>query len=183
MKLQNGFIAYSANPPGIGETIERAVSTCLQRASAPRVKSWRFLETFGHFISDQVLAEIETQDVLIADITHLNFNVLYEIGFAIGKRKPIGIIRNRTLNVEELNIAELGIFDTIGYETYDNADDLLKLFLSKHDYSALDIPLGRNSRSPIYLVESKYKTDFVKGSFCCRAGRRDGAHPLGHSIW
>jgi len=42
------------------------------------------MDVAGRFIGTEVLSEIEAAEVLIADVTRLNFNVRYEIRFAIG---------------------------------------------------------------------------------------------------
>ncbi|WP_207202806.1 hypothetical protein, partial [Bacteroides thetaiotaomicron] len=56
---------------------------------------------------------------------------------------------------------ELGIFDTIGYLEYKNSDELTAALLTQHDVSAIDVPVGRNSRQPIYSIQPKFKTEFV----------------------
>ncbi|MHB1544947.1 MAG: P-loop ATPase, Sll1717 family [Gammaproteobacteria bacterium] len=161
MYLKNACVAYAAAPDSLEQTIETAMENVRARSSLIDVKTWRNSDVCGHFIAEQILDEVERRDVLIADITILNFNVIYEIGFAIGKQKPVYIIRNDSLQVEEIKLTELGIFDTLGYETYHNSNDLTRLLLSDHDISPIDIPVGRNSRAPLYLIVPKIKTDFV----------------------
>ena len=63
-------------------------------------------------------------DALIADITYLNFNVTYEIGFAIGQNKRTILIRNVSIEGHANRYSEIGIFDTIGYFDYNNSDEL-----------------------------------------------------------
>jgi nucleoside 2-deoxyribosyltransferase len=46
---------------------------------------------------DPIIEKIQTSDVLVADITKLNFNVMYEIGYAIGKSKRVLLIQNGTI--------------------------------------------------------------------------------------
>src|SRR5687767_12623249 len=101
MHLTDAFFAYSSEPDSIVQTIETAAQNVKSRSSYD-ILTWKHLEVCGHFIADQVLTQIENRGALVADITRLNFNVVYEIGFAIGKSKPVYIVRNASLNVEPM---------------------------------------------------------------------------------
>lgn len=46
----------------------------------------------GERILDFVLDELKTSDVVIADLTGLNTNVMYELGFAHGAHRPTLVI-------------------------------------------------------------------------------------------
>src|SRR5260221_13928688 len=126
MQLSKAFFAYSSDPSGVGATIERAYTNIKNRTGYD-VKTWKHLEVCGQVIADEVLSEIDGGTSLIADITRLNFNVIYEIGYAIGRGKPVYIVRNSAFEVEKISLAELGVFDTLGYEFYNNADELTAL--------------------------------------------------------
>lgn len=161
MYLDRAFFAYSSTPTSVGATIEAAVANVSSR-SRLSIASWKQLEICGHLIADQVLERIDSCPCFIADITRLNFNVVYEIGFAIGRGKSIYLVRNEALNVEDIFLSELGIFDTLGYETYRNSEDLTKLLLEDHsDLAPIEFSISRNARAPIYIVQPKYKTDFI----------------------
>ena len=73
-----GFFAYAGNPPEIGQTIEQAISR-VNQSTDTKVNSWKALDIPGHFISQEVLSNIDNSDYLVADISVLNFNVTYEI--------------------------------------------------------------------------------------------------------
>lgn len=155
------IFAYASDPPSIGTTIEQTSRNIEARTGRTTFRTWRSLDICGYFIANQVLSDIDNHEVLIADITRLNFNVLYEIGYAIGKGKPIFAVKNSSLAVEDISLLELGIFDTIGYLEYKNSDELTAALLTQHDVSAIDVPVGRNSRQPIYSIQPKFKTEFV----------------------
>ncbi|MCS3393572.1 nucleoside 2-deoxyribosyltransferase [Burkholderia thailandensis] len=161
MLLLDAFFAYASDPPSIGTTIEQTSRNIAARTGRTTFRTWRSLDICGYFIANQVLSDIDNHEVLVADITRLNFNVLYEIGYAIGKGKPIFAVKNSSLAVEDISLLELGIFDTIGYLEYKNSDELTAALLTQHDVSAIDVPVGRNSRQPIYSIQPKFKTEFV----------------------
>tara|TARA_R110000824_G_scaffold129584_4_gene291061 strand:- start:3022 stop:5343 length:2322 start_codon:yes stop_codon:yes gene_type:complete len=155
-----GFYAYASHPPEIGQTIEQAVEA-LKANTKIDVKTWRTLDIPGHFISQEVLEEIDSCGFLLADISLLNFNVTYEIGYAIGKGKRILLTKNKTIKELSPSIREVGIFDTLGYKEYQNSYELIDFISSFHSSSPLAIPNKINTKSPVYLLESMHKTDWA----------------------
>lgn len=114
----------------------------------------------GHFISTEVLNGIDEADFLLADITTLNFNVTYEIGYAIGKSKRILLTKNKAIDNSELKIEEVGIFDTLGYKEYQNSSELKSYILEASKKSPLELPVKFNQQAPVYLLETPFKTDW-----------------------
>ena len=161
MYLKNAFFAYPASPLAVGQAIDIAAGNVRSRTGTSDFVTWKHLDICGHFIANQVLGAIDSANVLVADITRLNFNVIYEIGYAVGKGKPIFIVKNSALAVEDIELAELGIFDTLGFLTYQNSEQLTTLLLKDHDLAAIEVPIGLNSRQPIYMVEPKFKTELI----------------------
>src|SRR6266480_1895719 len=111
-----GFIAYSASPTTLGEVIETAISNKALGIGAFR--TWRAMDIAGRFIADEIQQEIDAGDLFVGDISVLNFNVIYEIGYAIGKKKRVIITRNLSITGKSTEITDLGVFDTIGYKDY-----------------------------------------------------------------
>lgn len=148
------FFAYPSEPSEIGSVIERVA------VQLPNVKTWKSMDIAGNFLGTSVLKEIESRDGLNADITRLNFNVTYEIGYAIGKHKRLVLIRNRALKSDVNNIFELGIFDTLGYLEYENTEELTQIIMEQAGANPkIFDPTKINLRAPVYLLEPKHKTD------------------------
>ena len=72
------FSIYPSEPNAIGATIEAAIKD-VQNSNID-ITPWPALDIPGRFIVEGVLEEIDSSDYLLADITKLNFNVLFEIG-------------------------------------------------------------------------------------------------------
>ncbi|WP_049631420.1 P-loop ATPase, Sll1717 family [Cellvibrio sp. pealriver] len=159
-KKESGFYAYASTPTDIGQTIEQAVKA-LKTSSKIEVQTWRALDIPGHFISEKVLQGIDNCTFLIADISILNFNVTYEIGYAIGKRKRILLTKNKSIRDNGLTIREVGIFDTLGYSEYQNSAELSNFIESANHSNPLNIPSKINIKSPVYLLEGMHKTDWA----------------------
>jgi hypothetical protein len=158
MNSVNAFVAYPSEPRLIGDAIQAAVVRWNDIAGAERLRAWPATNIAGQFIRDRILNEIDQREALIADVSALNFNVTYEVGFAIGRGKSVILVRNEAVKPDS-RAAELGIFDTLGWRPYQNAAHLLEIFGSLP--SALRIPITRSpdARTPVYLLEPRHKTD------------------------
>jgi hypothetical protein len=153
---ESGFYAYASSPAEIEQTIEKAVNS-----SNSEINTWKALDIPGHFISEKVLEGIDSCSFLVADISVLNFNVTYEIGYAIGKGKRVLLTKNRSIQEGSPSIREVGIFDTLGYKEYQNSSELSGFLKSAVPADPLSLPSKINSRSPVYLLEGMHKTDWA----------------------
>lgn len=53
------------------------------------ITTWEDLAIGGKYIIKGILDAIDRCDLFICDLTYLNFNVLYELGYAISKQKNL----------------------------------------------------------------------------------------------
>nr|WP_314576546.1 hypothetical protein [uncultured Pseudomonas sp.] len=160
MKGVTGFFAYASMPAEVGQTIESAVATSARSNSKTEVSTWRALDIVGHFISGEVLAGIDAADFIIADITELNFNVTYEIGYALGKSKRVLLVKNKSLQSQGLKISDVGIFDTLGYQEYQNSPELSAYLNNASAFKSIDVSAALNLKAPVYLLDTPHKTDW-----------------------
>lgn len=160
MKRLKGFFAYPSAPAEIGQCIESAVTEFTQSQNDITLDTWGQLDIVGHFISDEVIDGINNADFLIADISNLNFNVTYEIGYAIGQSKRVLLTKNKSINSEGIKVEDVGIFDTLGYEQYQNSHELLSYISTASKAKPLDITEKLNHQAPVYLLETPFKTDW-----------------------
>lgn len=152
------FFAYPNKPNELALTIERAVSDI--NLSRKKITPWKALDIAGSFIADQIKDKIDEKETIVADISKLNFNVTFEVGYAIGQRKKVLLTKNRTIKEGDATIREVGIFDTIGYLEYENSVELAALLRNKVDRILYPEKAKINKKTPVYLLETKYKTDF-----------------------
>lgn len=155
-----GFYAYASFPAEIGQTIEQAV-TAANSNSEFNVQTWKALDIPGHFISEKIIEGIDACDFLIADISVLNFNVSYEVAYAIGRRKRVLLTKNKSIKDSSPTIREVGIFDTLGYREYQNSSELCSFIKEANKANPLNIPGKINVKSPVYLLEGLHKTNWA----------------------
>lgn len=159
---KSAFYAYPSSATIVVDAAREATAICQEKGLKFSIKTWEELDIPGKFIATEILSEIESHDFFIADISRLNFNVTYEIGYAIGKGKRIVLLKHRAVKQESPSMQEVGIFDTLNYFEYSTANEICDR-INNMDFNDL-IPLPTsdklNEKSPIYLVQPKTKTDY-----------------------
>ena len=97
-KQTNAFFAYGSQTPSCGEFIEAAIKEINSSGHPVSITSWKSLSIGGNFLISTILKEIESSDLFCCDITNLNENVLFELGFAIARNKPVWLIQDITIS-------------------------------------------------------------------------------------
>ncbi len=119
------------------------------------------MNILGFKLDDLIRDEITNADVLLADITYPNHNVLYEIGFAMASGKPVLPTVNTAIRAAHSNVSGLGLFDTTGYAGYANSDDLAERISNWDAESWVNrFSLKRDYSQPLFILDTVKKTDF-----------------------
>src|SRR5262249_6150727 len=103
------------------------VSDVLRVATGAAIRTettWRREDLGGHLLITPIIEAITASDVVVGDISRLNFNVTYEMGYAIGLGKRTLPIVNNSLHVDLDQLQRVGIYDTLIYQTYATSQDL-----------------------------------------------------------
>ncbi|MFC1490633.1 P-loop ATPase, Sll1717 family [Candidatus Latescibacterota bacterium] len=155
-----GLIGYSSELPDIGYTINQALKQLKLKTKTRGLISWEENDIPGRFIGTEVMQAIDEGTIFIADITRLNFNVVFEIGYAIGRRKRVILVCNKAISNDTDMIREVGIFDTLGYVSYSDSASLVSLISEISDIT----PLQFNdqdiiSKTPVYLILPPTKSE------------------------
>lgn len=150
------FIAYPSSPEGIGQTIEEMVKAA-NTSKHNEIFSWRNLDIPGSFIIESILEKIDEVNTVVADISRLNFNVTFEVGYAMGRQKHVVLVMNEAMSPQKKEISHLGIFDTIGYLTYTNSSQLRTLLRKTYEST---LPLHEIDKlAPLFVLDTLHKTD------------------------
>ena len=156
------FFAYPNDPQFISAAIEAGIKKLQTLFPDHKVNSWKNLDIAGKIIFCQICQAIRFAEIIVADISTLNFNVMFEIGFAIGLNKPLILVRDFSLTKDEHLIKSLGLFNTMGQVSYQNADELAQklLPLLREEREGLGTPqVPINTQKPLYFVK-----DYTEGS-------------------
>ncbi len=128
------FVAYASAIPGSGDAIEAAIEE-LQNGGIVEIRSWRSLPIGGSLVVEVICEEIRECDLFIADVTLLNPNVLFELGYAIAQKKSIYILYDPSLSKASVDFEQFQTLTTLGYARYSNSADIVNQFYRDQPFS------------------------------------------------
>lgn len=151
------FVAYPSQDGSLASILREAVSKANAKVRDLRFEPWEFNDIAGNPLVSPIIEHIEESTFIVADVTYLNPNVVYEIGYAIGSSKRAFLIRHSTIEGERTLARQVGIFDTLGYQQYDDADTLCNRLTSHIQPDALSFSTALNRKAPVYVVDTPEK--------------------------
>ncbi|WP_404302628.1 P-loop ATPase, Sll1717 family [Alicycliphilus denitrificans] len=156
--VDKAFVAYPSRDSSLAGIIAEGVAKA-NRMSGKRLRytPWEFNDVAGNPLISPILEGIESSKFVVADITYLNPNVVYEIGFAIGRSRRCFLIRHSHTEGDKRVAREVGIFDTLGYDIYDDSDGLAGSLTAYVDPKPLAFSTALDRLAPVYVVEPPTK--------------------------
>ncbi len=151
---------YPNEPEIIASTIEEAARQLRIAAGAKRWFTWKDLGVTGQIIFCQICKAMRFTKYVIADVTTLNFNLLFEVGYAIGLRIPVLPVRDTSFIKDRKVFNELGLIDTLGYFDFQNSAELVSQILTKGSPS-LALPQAQpvDKEKPLYVMKSPTQSE------------------------
>lgn len=146
---RTGFFAYPSKTPGYAFTINRAIKYINSNSSNVEVTGWEENSYKGSFIIDKVTDAINEADVFLCDLTYINENVLFELGYAIISDKPIWICVDKSIYDLQRFRKELDLLSAFEFRGYHNGDELGELFLKDAPFKNLETTLFRTHVDPL----------------------------------
>lgn len=153
------FVAYASSPKEIGQCVMRVAERLRGTPGRLSLHPWEQNDVAGRPLVAPIFEGISGNDLLIADVTVLNFNVTYEIGYAIGRQKRAYLIRYAAVQSDVDSIRRVGIFDTLGYETYRDSEDLYRKLSYPIDLKPIQFSEVLDNKAPLYLLETPTRTE------------------------
>ncbi len=147
------FVAYASAESKVTESIEASVRQANALPGPVRFEPWIYNDIPGNALISPIIEKIDDAPFVVADITTLNLNVVYEIGYAIGKSKRVFLIRHSGVAKDRDLTNSVGIFDTLGYHEYSDANSLKNRLTSEIDSTPLPVNSNLDRKAPVYLVE------------------------------
>lgn len=125
----HGFFAYPNHDKSQVEVIERAIT---QVNKDPQCKlhlsSWRNLRGTSSRIISNILGHIDRADYLLADLSGLNPNVLFEAGYAFGRRKRlILVIQGNSEQDRHSDLNKIEMLSGMLIHPVENVQDLVRV--------------------------------------------------------
>ena len=159
--MSRQFVAFPSNDRFHCETITNAAKAA--STSEVEYTPWSTRDHSGSPIARTVDLWIDEAEAVIADLTYVNDNVTYEIGYAIGAGKPLRLIRNETVSSAELKA--MGLLDTILRDSFRTQSDLERILRSKAAPQNAWHEQLPNSQQPIFVLSPPNPTTFYTNLF------------------
>ena len=160
MKPSSSLFLFGQHPSEISSTIESSVEKLQTMESSKRWITWKNLDVPGQVIFCEICKAMRHTDFVVADVTTLNFNLMFEVGFAVGLGLPVLPIRNTKYIEDKHQFDELGILDTLGYFDFQTSNDLKDYIIANPTRSPLHINApALNNESPLYVVKAPVDSD------------------------
>lgn len=157
----SAFFAYPSRPPELVRVIRDATTTVAKTNHDTPIETWEENDIPGRFIREPIIEKISCCKFLIADVTYYNFNVFYEIGFAIAKKKRPLLTKFSALEGDGLQTHRLSLLDSIGYESYATPNDLSQfLRQAQKPDSTLFSPRELDKTQPVFYLRTPNAVDF-----------------------
>jgi hypothetical protein len=147
------FVAYPASDPTLAAGIMDAVRKANALPLPVLYEPWPFNDIAGNQLVSPILEKIDESPFVVADITYLNPNVVYEIGFTVGMCKRAFLVRHKPTAGDKDIAKAVGIFDTLGYHEYEDFDDLKNRLVAHIEETTLPFSTALDRKSPVYLIE------------------------------
>lgn len=159
VRYPKGFFAYASAPHSIPATIKVAIES-INKTQQAMLVGWETLGIGGKYIIQEICDTIDDCDFFCADVTTINPNVMFELGFSIARDKRIWLVRDDSYLDSKTEFDQLRLLTTVGYRSYTNADQIIKSFFADKPHATLDQTIYRESIEPL-LGPSKHQEPFV----------------------
>ena len=118
------FFAYPSTPSLRSETVRKGAELIAKRAGL-QVRTWQDLQVGGRVMISEIHDAIDMASVVVAEVGSLNQNVLYEVGFAIARKKRIWLLLDGTDDTARKNWKSFGMLSSVGYFNYEGDSERL----------------------------------------------------------
>ena len=165
--IPTGFFAYPSTPPVIAESIHSAIER-INESSLIFIKPWDQCRVGGKIIIEELCREIANANVFCADLTGLNANVLFELGFAIAKDRRIWLTMDKSRSQTKKDFEQLKILTTVGCADCCNSIEMQTAFQKDAPYadtdstvfkSVIEAHLTLGSKPSLVYLESRHHNE------------------------
>ena len=125
------FFGYPRSPVAQREAVVEAAKR-LHNAGALIRLLWEDLGVSGRLLIDVILGAINDADLAAFDVTTLNHNVMFELGYAIGIDRKIWLFRDETDIEATRKWDRVKILTTVGYSPFTSSEQLVQAFWKEH---------------------------------------------------
>ncbi len=170
------FFAYqSKQKSGNGDNVDAIQSVA--KSLGTKAITWESMKVNGKLINRQILAEIDKAETFACDLTYLNANVFFELGYAIGRKKPLFLMLNANVKNAVQNYEKVNILKSVGYSDFSNAEDIKRKIQTDVDKKSIlidqlhQLSKDKENSIDVFYIKSSANSqaemdtlDFIKSS-------------------
>jgi hypothetical protein len=151
------FVAFSSADPLVSDVIVGACEAATSEGSV--FNPWNRNDASGQPIDRSVYNWVDGADAFVADISEPNHNVTYEVGLALGTRKPSRLIR--AANKDRRLLEEIGLLHNLGHDDYRGRSELIAIL--QRPFTTTPWPHPKRSQAqPVYVLQSSRDDDLLR---------------------
>jgi hypothetical protein len=155
------FVASPSEPLELLRGLSEAIATA-NRQGELQFQLWTKNDIAGRSLVTPIHENISNSVIFAADVTYLNLNVTYEVGYAIGQSKRVLLTRYRGLKGDIELSKDIGIFDTLGRHEYDRFEQLAQFLESKHDLAPISTAYPLDAVKRLFFLDIPGSSDVVR---------------------
>ncbi len=110
--------------------------TNIQAGRVVDICGWTSLAVSGRVMISAICDEIKSREIFIADLTGLNPNVLFELGYAIAHKRRIWLLLNPDIEHARRDWDKFQLLLNVGYAPYNNSRDIERRFYLDKPYES-----------------------------------------------
>lgn len=159
--IPKAFFAYPSSHPTLREPVQDAVRE-LNAAKRINITTWEECSTGGKFVINTICDAIDEASIFFADLTGLNANVMFELGYAISCDKRVWLIFDETYTEEKKMFDQLKVLTTVGYRPCCNSQDIISAFYKDNPTADLENTIYRTAIKPNLNPGGDQKVFYLK---------------------
>jgi hypothetical protein len=173
-QVPQGFIAFASGNPALAETLESAAEA-IRAAGVADLITWQRMQIGGRMLLPDICEAITGRDLFIAEVSILNPNVLFELGFALALRKRIWLLLDSSLASARSGFDRFQLLTTVGFREFTNSQDVIRRFYEDQPYLTRERTVYRDIfDSPVRSPQSRllYLKSLIETDACIKMSRR-----------
>lgn len=157
------FFAYP-NQPRISDAVT-AFAEKINAGALIKVETWEQMQIGGKVLVPEICKKINECDLFFADITRLNPNVLFEIGYAIARKKRIWLVRDNTIPADNSEFVQFRILTGLGYRNYVSSNDMIEEFYTDMPHESMDATVYDSAIAPAIRFVNNQHVLYLKSYY------------------
>ena len=169
--IPKAFFAYPSSGRTLKEPILEAIHE-LNAAGQVNIETWEKCGTGGKFIIETICEAIDAAELFFADLTGFNANVMFELGYAIARKKRIWLIFDTTYKEEKNMFNQLKILTTVGHVPCCNSREIISGFYEDNPVEDIENTIFHTAIEPNLMPGGYHSILYLKSQHENQAAMR-----------